>query len=97
MNYKITFSTYVNKTGKSTGITTMQLDLVQIAISNSIQGFTLTDQTGYWAGELEHSHALTLLDTSPEQARQVALELKQLYEQDAVILEVLPESRTEFI
>lgn len=97
MNYKITFSTFVNSTGQSISKRALQLDLVEIAGRNHIQGFTLTDQTGYWAGELEASHALTLLDTSPAQARKVATELKKHYKQQAVILEQLPETNVEFI
>jgi hypothetical protein len=97
MNYKITFSTYVNNTGKSTGRAQLQRDLVLVAKNNNIQGFTLTDQVGYWAGEIEASHALTLLDTTPQQARAVALALKKRYYQDAVILERLASNMTEFI
>ena len=97
MNYKITFSTYVNATGTSTGKRKLQSDLVAIARANNIQGFTLTNQVGYWAGELEQSHALTLLDTTQTQARKVALDVKRLYNQDAVILEALVDMHAEFI
>lgn len=97
MNYKVTFSTYVNATGEHTGKKTLQRDLVAIANVNHIQGWSLQDQTGFWAGEVEASHALTLLDVAPEQARAVAEQLKSLYHQDAVILEALPVTTVEFI
>lgn len=97
MNYKITFSTYVNATGESTPRRKLLSNLIEIANRNQIQGWTLTDQTGYWAGEVERSHALTLLDTSPEQARQVAGLIKHMFSQDAVILEPLADNGVEFI
>lgn len=97
MNYKITFSTYVNATGKHTSRTSLTRDLVALANVNHVAGWSLQDQTGYWAGELEASHALTLLDAAPEQARAVAIQIKQLYSQDAVILEALPVTNLEFI
>lgn len=97
MNYKITFSTYVNQAGTSTPAGTIRDNLVAISKRHNIQGFTLANQTGYWAGELEASHALTLLDTSPEQAKAVALAIKSTYHQDAVILEALPETEVTFL
>ena len=97
MNYRVTFSTYINATGKSTGRRTLTRDLVAIANVNHVAGWSLTDQTGYWAGELEASHVLTLLDVAPEQARAVAMLIKNQYHQDAVILEALPVTNLEFI
>ena len=97
MNYKITFSTYINATGKHTGSAVLTRDLVAIANVNHVPGWSLQNQTGYWAGELEASHALTLLDIAPEQARAVAEQIKRLYHQDAVILEALPVTSLEFI
>lgn len=97
MNYKITFSTYVNATGTHTAKKTLLSDLIAMANVNHVQGWSLTDQTGYWAGEVEASHALTLLDTTPEIARSVAGQLKRQYKQDAVILEPLPDNEVEFI
>jgi hypothetical protein len=97
MNYKITFSTYVNATGTHTPHKTLLRDLVAIANVNHVQGWSLTDQTGFWAGELEASHALTLLDTTPEIARSVARQIKTQYHQDAVILEPLLNTEVEFI
>lgn len=97
MNYKITFSTYVNATGTHTNRKALLSDLVAIANVNHVQGWSLSDQTGYWAGEIEASHALTLLDTTPGIARSVAEQLKSRYHQDAVILEPLPNTEVEFI
>lgn len=97
MNYKITFSTYVNATGTTTNRKRLLSDLIEIANRNHIQGWTLTDQTGYWAGEVERSHALTLLDVEPSQARAVAGLIKHMYSQDAVILEPLADNGVEFI
>lgn len=97
MNYKITFSTYVNATGTSTPRKRLLSDLIEIANNNRVQGWTLSDQTGYWAGEVEQSHALTLLDIEPVQAKKVAEAIKLMYSQDAVILEQLPNTGVEFI
>lgn len=97
MNYKITFSTYVNATGTHTPKKTLLSDLISIANVNHVQGWSLTDQTGFWAGEIEASHALTLLDTTPDIARTVAEQIKHRYHQDAVILEPLPNISVEFI
>lgn len=97
MNYKITFSTYVNATGKSTPRRTLLSDLLEFANNHKIQGWTLSDQTGMWAGEIEASHALTLLDVEPTDARAMAEQIKKHYSQDAVILEPLPDNGVEFI
>lgn len=97
MNYRITFSTYENATGKSIGKTILQRDLQQIASINNIQGFSLTDQIGYWAGEYELSYCLTLLDTTPKIAEAVAVAIKKQYRQDAVILEALANTNVRFI
>lgn len=97
MNYKITFSTYVN----STKTYTRKNDLVQmlgvIADSLDISGFNLTDSTGYYLKTVEPSHALTLFDVAPEQAREFASIIKATYKQIEVILEVLPVTTVEFI
>lgn len=97
MNYKITFSTYVNATGTHTPKKSLISDLIAIANINHVQGWSLQDQTGYWAGEIEASHALTLLDTTPAIARSIAEQIKQHYHQDAVILEPLANTEVEFI
>lgn len=86
MNFEIIFSTYVNKTGKHTGRQQLETDLVSLAKKHNIEGFSLRDQLGYWAGELEQSHVLELLDTNKAQAFAVANELKTKYQQDAVIV-----------
>lgn len=86
MNFEIIFSTYINKTGKQTDQATLESDLVAIAKQHNIEGFSLRNQLGYWAGELEQSHILELLDTNKAQAFAVANELKTKYEQDAVIV-----------
>lgn len=97
MNYQITFSTYVNATGQSTPRRTLLSDLLELANNHKIQGWTLRDQTGMWAGEIEASHSLTLLDVEPVNARAFALALKKHYSQDAVILEPLPDNGVEFL
>ena len=86
MNYEIIFSTYINKTKTYTPRKQLESDLVDVAKNNNVQGFSLRNQLGYWAGELEKSHVLELLDTSKTVAFEVAQELKQLYKQDAVIV-----------
>lgn len=97
MNYKITFSTYVNDTGKHTGKRELLQHLAAIADSLNIAGFNLTDSTGYYLKTVEPSHALTLFDVAPEQARDMALLIKKTFKQLEVILEQLPPSHVEFI
>lgn len=97
MNYQITFSTYVNATGKTTPRSTLLSDLLEFANNAGVQGWTLRDQTGMWAGEIEASHSLTLLDVEPVVAREFAKQIKKHYSQDAVILEPLPDNGVEFI
>lgn len=86
MNYEIIFSTYNNKTKQQRKRKELEQDLVTLAKQYNIEGFSLQHQTGYWAGELEQSHVLTLLDASKEQAKELAGALKAQYSQDAVIL-----------
>jgi len=96
MNYEIIFSTYVNRTKKSTSKYELEQDLVTIAKVNDVQGFSLRDQLGYWAGELEASHVLELLDCDKAKAFSIARQLKSKYEQDAVIVRPVA-STTYFI
>lgn len=86
MNYIITFSTYVNKTGDVSTTEEVETYLVTLAKKYNIQGFSLTEQLGYWAGETETSYILTLLDSHKRIAVDVAEEVKKHYQQDAVIL-----------
>lgn len=86
MEYQIIFSTYNNKTKKQKNRLELERDLVQIAKQNDLTGFSLTDQLGYWAGELEQSHVLSLLDVSKEQAFTIAEQIKEHYKQEAVIV-----------
>jgi expansin (peptidoglycan-binding protein) len=79
MNYRITFSTYVN------------------ADSLNLGGFNLADSTGYYLKTVEPSHALTLYDVAPEQAREFATLVKSTFKQLEVILEKLPDTEVEFI
>lgn len=97
MNYKITFSAYVNSTKTSTRKPRIVQILATIADSLDISGFNLSDSTGYYLKTVEPSHALTLYDVAPEQAREFALTIKQAFEQIEVILEVLPLTNVEFI
>lgn len=86
MNYEIIFSTFINKTQASTPRLELEQDLVAIAKVNDVQGFSLRDQLGYWAGELEQSHVLELLDINKATAFAVANQIKSRYSQDAVIV-----------
>lgn len=97
MNYKITFSTYVNATKTYTGKEKLVETLGYIADSLSIAGFNLTDSTGYYLKTVEPSHALTLFDVAPEQARAFALAVKSEYKQLEVILEILPQTEVTFL
>lgn len=96
MNFEIIFSTYINKTRTQTPRHELEQDLCTIAKVNDVQGFSLRDQLGYWAGELEQSHVLELLDTNKATAFSVARQLKSKYSQDAVIVRPV-ESKAYFI
>jgi len=87
MTYNIIFSTYINKTGEHTSQLELEQYLVQLAKSANIKGFSLSQQLGYWQGETEVSHTLTLLDTSRQSAFLVAETIKQHFKQDAVIVQ----------
>lgn len=97
MNYKITFSTFVNSTGKHTRKAELVQKLADIADSLDVAGFNLADSTGYYLKTVEPSHALTLFDVAPEQAKAFALEIKTAYQQLEVILEVLPQTEVTFL
>lgn len=97
MNYKITFSTYINNTGTSTPKTKLLRDLVEIANNRNVAGWNLTASDGYYAGELELSYSLTVYDIEYVQAKAVALDIKHRYSQLEVILETLPETDVRFI
>lgn len=97
MNYKITFSTYVNATKTYTRKAELVQMLGVIADSLDIAGFNLADSTGYYLKTVEPSHALTLFDVAPEQAREFALSIKKQFKQLEVILEQLPPSNVRFI
>lgn len=96
MNFEIIFSTYINATGTQTPRLELEQDLCTIAKVNDVQGFSLRDQLGYWAGTLEQSHVLELLDCPKSKAFSVARQLKAKYSQDAVIVRPV-ESKTYFI
>lgn len=97
MNYKITFSTYVNSTGKHTRKPELLAKLAEIADGLDISGFNLSDSTGYYLKTVEPSHALTLFDVAPEQAREFATSVKAAFQQIEVILEKLPVTDVEFL
>lgn len=97
MNYKITFSTYVNATGEHTPKTRLLRDLAELSGKHKIQGWSLTDSDGYYAGELELSHNLTIFDITPQQAEALARDIKKQYHQLEVILEKLPNTDVRFI
>lgn len=97
MNYRITFSTYVNATKTYTRKTELVQILGNIADSIDVAGFNLADSTGYYLKTVEPSHDLTLFDVAPEQARELALAIKAEYKQIEVILETLPVTPVEFI
>jgi endonuclease V-like protein UPF0215 family len=97
MNYKITFSTYVNATKTATRKPELVKQLALIADSLDVAGFNLTDSTGYYLRTVEPSHALTLYDVAPEVAREFATAVKQQFQQIEVILEQLPQTNVEFI
>ncbi len=86
MNFEIIFSTYINATKTTTPRLDLERDLVAIAKVNGVNGFSLRDQLGYWAGELEQSHVLELLDIDKATAFSVAGQIKSKYKQDAVIV-----------
>jgi hypothetical protein len=87
MNYRIIFSTYINSKNTSTPRKKLEQQLVALAKKHGLQGFSLSEQLGYWAGTLEQSHILTLLDIQKDVALNVATDIKSMYEQDAVIVE----------
>ncbi|MGI9028180.1 MAG: hypothetical protein ACR2FM_05080 [Candidatus Saccharimonadales bacterium] len=97
MNYKITFSTYVNATKTYTRKPELVQALGGIADSLQVAGFNLADSTGYYLKTVEPSHALTLFDIAPETAREFALAIKRQFKQLEVILEQLPPANVEFI
>ena len=97
MNYKITFSTYINRTGATTSKHKLVEDLGNIADSLGVAGFNLADSTGYYLRTVEPSHGLTLFDIEPEQAKAFALAIKKQYEQLEVILEKLPPTEVTFL
>lgn len=86
MEYQIIFSTYNNKTKQQKSRLELERDLVEFAKSNDLAGFSLTDQLGYWAGELEQSHILTLLDVPKQKAFGLAEQIRDKYDQQAVIV-----------
>ena len=86
MEYQIIFSTYNNKTKKQKNQLELEADLVALAQLNNLPGFSLSNQIGYWAGELEQSHTLTLLEVNKKTAFEVAEQFKIKYEQQAVIV-----------
>ena len=97
MNYRITFSTYVNATKTNTRKAELVQTLAGIADSLDVAGFNLADSTGYYLKTVEPSHALTLFDVAPEQAKQFALDIKAAFKQLQVILEVLPQTEVTFL
>lgn len=92
MQYNIIFSTYNNKTKSQA--TTLELEqyLVELAKRRGITGFSLSQQLGYWSGELEQSHILALLDVDKPRAFAVANDIKQHYKQDAVIVQPIKQT-----
>lgn len=97
MNYKITFSTYVNATKTSTRKPALIEALAGIADALEVSGFNLADSTGYYLKTVEPSHALTLFDVAPETAKEFALSIKAEFKQIEVILEQLPDTNVTFI
>lgn len=97
MNYKITFSTYVNGTGDYTRKPQLVAKLADIADGLDVAGFNLTDSTGYYLKTVEPSHALTLFDVPPEVAAKFALQIKTAFKQLEVILETLPQTEVTFL
>lgn len=97
MNYKVTFSTYINATGESTPKRKLLRDLVELANRNHVAGWNLTASDGYYAGELELSYSLTIFDIEAAQAEAFALDIKRTYKQLEVILEKLPATDVRFI
>lgn len=97
MNFRITFSTYVNATGESTPREKMLRDLVELANEYHIQGWSIADQTGCYMGELELSHAMTVFDTSRTSVTNLAKAIKKHFSQLEVILETLPDTDVRFI
>lgn len=97
MNYNITFSTYENATGKTTGKTRLLKDLIELSNSAGVVGWRLTASDGFYAGELELSYTLTLFDVEPPIAEALALSIKARYHQAEVILEKLPAADVRFI
>jgi hypothetical protein len=91
MNWQIIFSTYINKTGNETGRLELEDYLVKLAEKRNIQGFSLSNQTGFWAGVKETSYNLTLFDISKQKAFELAREIKNHFEQDSVIIKPIEE------
>jgi hypothetical protein len=86
MQFEVIFSTYNNKTKKQATTKQLEADLVKLAKQYDLPGFSLSHQLGYWAGELEQSHILTLLDIDKARAFDIAEAIKTKYAQQAVIV-----------
>lgn len=91
MNWAIIFSTYVNKTKTETKRLQLEQYLVKMAKKSKVDGFSLANQIGYWAGEKETSYTLTIFDINKEKAFQIAGELKKHFKQDSVIIKPIDE------
>lgn len=85
--YQVVFSTYHNATKKyiAEGDALLQR-LAAIAEANGVEGFSLRDQSGYYAKETEKSHILELIGATEAQAIAVSNAIKEAFSQMEVIL-----------
>lgn len=86
MRYDIKFSTFVNNTGSEASREELLSFLNALASKEGIEGYTLVNSVGYWAGVNENSYTLELIGITKAKAVKVANSLKEAFNQDAVIL-----------
>ena len=91
MNYQIIFSTYNNKTKKTGSLKQLEEFLKSIAKDYQLQGFSLSFQLGFWAGEYEKSYILTIFDISKSTAFEVAKRINEHYNQEYSIVKPIKE------
>ena len=91
MNYQVIFSTYNNKTKKTGSLINLEKFLVGLTKEYNIQGFSITSQLGFWAGEFEKSYILTIFDISKATAIDIAKDINEYYNQESSIIKPIKE------
>lgn len=71
--------------------------VAKIMKRNGFDGFTIYQVQGYWMGKSEVSFKIEIgVDKNPKRVYRVAEELRDLYQQDAVMI-TLPNNTVKFI